>query len=398
MIPPPYPENEAYRLSEVQRYQLFDTLPETDYDNITSLIASICDVPISLITLLDFDRNFLKSRHGVDISESPRNISFCGHAILSDDDVFIVEDARKDERFKDNPIVLEYNTVFYAGAPLVNENGFPLGTLCVYDVKPRKLSEKQIASLILLSKQVVNLFELHLKNMQLIDYQIEQQKRNERLHSFANVVSHDLKSPLANITSLTRLLREENKGNLSPDSVQYLDYIEESSVTLKEYINGILEFYNASELLDVKKQDVVLKDFFTEIRDILTINASQFQFPKKGVVKNINKAALTQIVLNLVDNAFKYSSGDNVLITAKYSEDYIFHRFTIQDNGIGIRKDVQKEIFEMFKTTGVKDRRGKAGTGIGLATVYSLVTKLGGEIWLDSDLDQGSTFTFTIKK
>ncbi|MCW8980343.1 MAG: ATPase, partial [Altibacter sp.] len=108
MISPKAPYNEAERLAELHSYNLLDTLPEVDYDNITALIASICDVPISLVTLLDKDRNFLKSHFGLDIQESPRDISFCGHAILNDNDLFIVEDARKDERFYDNPIIEEY--------------------------------------------------------------------------------------------------------------------------------------------------------------------------------------------------------------------------------------------------------------------------------------------------
>lgn len=398
MIPPSFPQNEAQRLSEVHKYHLLDTLPEEDFDNITSLIASICDVPISLVTLLDTDRNFLKSHFGVEMSESPRNVSFCGHAILQEKDIFIVEDARNDERFCDNPIVEEFNAVFYAGAPLINDNGFALGTLCVYDVKPRILTEKQISALVLLSKQVVNLFELHLKNIQLREIQQEQQKRNERLNSFANHVSHDLKSPLANITSLTRLLREENEDSLSEDSLQYLEYIEESSVTLKNYINGILQFYKASELLQVKKEDLPLKELFSEIKEMLMLDNAQFSYPKFGQLLNVNKAALTQIILNLVDNAFKYNSSEDVSVKVDYVNDPFYHKFTINDNGLGIEKDVQSEIFEMFKTTGVKDRYGNQGTGIGLATVYSLVTKLGGEIWLDSVPGQGSTFTFTIKK
>ena len=203
---------------------------------------------------------------------------------------------------------------------------------------------------------------------------------------------------MANITSLTRLLREENEGTLNEESLQYLEYIEESSVTLKNYINGILEFYKTSELLNVKKEDVPVVDFFSEIKEMLILSDDQFIFPKTGILSHVNKAALTQIVLNLVDNAFKYNTNDTILVTAKYIEEPLYHKFKIKDNGIGIQKDIQSEIFEMFKTTGVKDKNGNKGTGIGLATVYSLVTKLGGEIWLDSELGKGSTFTFTIKK
>ncbi|GAB3002799.1 hypothetical protein GCM10027284_20760 [Cyclobacterium sediminis] len=142
MIPPRLPDNEKRRQFEVNKYQLLDTIPESSYDNITALMAYICDAPISLITLLDKDRNFLKSHYGLPFNESPRAISFCGHAINSQDAITIVEDSRKDERFHDNPLVTEHQAIFYAGAPLTNSEGFKLGTLCVYDTKPRKLTKE----------------------------------------------------------------------------------------------------------------------------------------------------------------------------------------------------------------------------------------------------------------
>jgi signal transduction histidine kinase len=398
MIFPKFPDNEKERIAELKKYNLLDTLSENDFDNITALIAAICEVPISLITLLDSDRNFFKSHFGLDFNQSPRNISFCGHAILQEEEIFIVEDSTKDERFKDNPLVTEMKAIFYAGVPLVSNNGFKLGSLCVFDHKPRKLSKVQITSLKALAKQVVILFELRKKNKLLTEFQKELQQRNERLVKFAHVVSHDLKSPLANITSLTRLLREENIQNLSEDSNTYLNYIEESSLTLKNYINGILKFYKADELIDAQKQDVELKKLFEEISEILMTDDIVFKFPTEGVLKNVNKAALSQIFLNLVDNSLKYNLNQQRLVSITYSEEPYFHKFSIKDNGMGIDLGVQEEIFTLFKTTGIKDRDGKEGTGIGLATVKSLVSKLGGTIFLESEPGKGSIFTFTIQK
>ncbi len=398
MIYPKFPENEKERITELKNYNLLDTLSENDFDNITKLIAAICEVPISLITLLDTDRNFFKSHFGLDFNQSPRDISFCGHAILNDEEIFIVEDARNDERFKNNPLINDAKAIFYAGVPLINPNGFKLGTLCVFDHKPRKLTTLQITSLKALAKQVVIIFELRKKNNLLTEFQKELQARNDRLNNFAHVVSHDLKSPLANITSLTRLLREENLENLSKDSELYLNYIEESSSTLKNYINGILKFYKADELLATQKKDIELKELFDEINEILVTDDIVFEFPKEGTLKNVNKAALSQIFLNLVDNSLKYNLNEKRMVKLSYTEEPDFHKFSIKDNGIGIDLGVQEEIFNLFKTTGIKDRNGKEGTGIGLATVKSLVSKLGGSISLVSEPGKGSTFTFTVEK
>ncbi len=398
MIYPKFPENEKERIAELKKYNLLDTLSENDFDNITTLIASICEVPISLITLLDTDRNFFKSHFGIDFNQSPRNISFCGHVILQNEEIFMIEDASKDVRFKNNPLINDADVVFYAGVPLINPNGFKLGTLCVFDYKPRKLNSLQIESLKALAKQVVSLFELRKKNNLLTEMQKELQVRNDRLNNFAHVVSHDLKSPLANITSLTRLLREENLDNLSEDSEVYLNYIEESSHTLKNYINGILKFYKADELLTAQKKDIEVIELFEEIKEILITDDIVFEYPKEGILKNVNKAALTQIFLNLIDNSLKYNLNEKRMVKLNYTEMPNFHNFSIKDNGMGIDFGVQEEIFNLFKTTGIKDRDGKEGTGIGLATVKSLVSKLGGTISLESEPGKGSTFTFTVEK
>lgn len=240
MIAPKTPSNESARLAAVYEYKLIDTLPEKDFDNITTIIAAIFNIPISLITLLDVDRNFLKSHYGFPFNESPRDLSFCGHAIMSTDDIFIIEDSRKDERFHDNPIVTENNAVFYAGVSLVNPEGFPLGTLCVFDTKPRKLTDLQKQVLISMAKQVVNLFELRKRNFQLIETKKELAIQNENLKNFAGHVSHDMKMPLANMIVTTDILRKKYKTILDAKGLEYLNYLKQSSFTLSDYISGLL--------------------------------------------------------------------------------------------------------------------------------------------------------------
>ncbi|WP_026450077.1 sensor histidine kinase [Aequorivita capsosiphonis] len=398
MISPQLPENEKERLAALKEYFILDTSSEIDFDNITNLIAKICEVPISLIALLDDDRIFFKSHSGLDFNQSPRDISFCGHAILGDSEIFIVEDASKDSRFKENPLVKDSKAIFYAGVPLQNPQGFKLGTLCIFDHKARELTELQKAALIALAAQTVNLLELRKKNDLLMKYQAELQRKNDALSKFAHVVSHDLKSPLANITSLTRLLREENIAKLSDDSEMYLDYIEESSSTLRSYIDGILNFYKSDELLEYQKMDITLKHFFREIGEILVTDDIVFDYPQKGELYNINKLALCQIFLNLIDNGLKYNHNKQRKVSVVYTEETDTYKFSVSDNGMGIDLGVQDEIFNLFKTTGIKDRNGNEGTGIGLATVKHLVSKLGGSISLESELGKGSIFTFSIKK
>lgn len=288
---PKFPDNEQQRLNAVKSYNILDSLPEEDYDNITALVASICDMPIALIAILDSDRNFFKSHHGIPFNQSPRDISFCGHTILGDD-ILIINDARNDERFADNPLITEQHAIFYAGVPLINPEGFPLGTICFFDHEPREISESQINALKALGKQVVNLFELRRKNIKPKETTVELQERNKRLTAFASHVSHDLKSPLANITSLTSLLKHDDASHLSEDAFTYVNYIEESTTILKDYIDGILRYYKSDELLKAKKEDVSLSEIADDIKNVLMTNTDKINALDR-LIKNINKAALS---------------------------------------------------------------------------------------------------------
>ena len=156
----PAPPNEIERVAALKRYEILDTPPEAVFDGITRSLSAQLDVPIALVSLVDETRQWFKSRYGLGVEETPREIAFCTHAILRDD-TMVVPDALKDDRFKDNPLVTGPPCVrFYAGAPLRTRNGYNLGTLSVIDVKPRTLTEGQLRMLNELARVVVEVMEL----------------------------------------------------------------------------------------------------------------------------------------------------------------------------------------------------------------------------------------------
>lgn len=161
------PDNEIQRLAALSEAAILDTPPEAGFDDLTKLAASICGVPIALVSLVDTNRQWFKSRVGLDASETPRDLAFCAHAIL-EEEVFVVPDAHEDTRFFDNPLVTGApNVRFYAGAQLTSQDGFNVGTLCVIDHEPRSLKPEQVEALRALARQAAMQIDLRRSNNRL---------------------------------------------------------------------------------------------------------------------------------------------------------------------------------------------------------------------------------------
>ncbi|MBD2676526.1 MULTISPECIES: sensor domain-containing diguanylate cyclase [Nostoc] len=155
------PENEAERLKALEDYNILDTLPEQGFDDLTALAAYICKTPIALISLIDSDRQWIKSKVGLKVREIPRDWAFCSHTILQPQKILVVSNTIKDDRFANNPLVKNNPKIrFYAGIPLVTSNGFAIGTLCVIDMIPRQLNDRQLDALHRLSRQAIAQMEL----------------------------------------------------------------------------------------------------------------------------------------------------------------------------------------------------------------------------------------------
>jgi len=201
----PVSKKEKKRLKVLWQYDVLDTVPEVVFDDLTELAARICEAPIALITLVDEDRQWFKSKVGVTINETSRDISFCAHAI-NQPELFIVADATRDERFADNPLVTsEPKLRFYAGAPLVTPDGYALGTLCVIDKVPRELRPEQQQALRILARHVVSQLEMRRRSRELAD------ARSQRAR-----IQTQLEKAKAEVARVQRELRKHTGRKVKP--------------------------------------------------------------------------------------------------------------------------------------------------------------------------------------
>jgi len=391
MIIAPYPKNETKRQKALERYGILDSLPERAYDDITRLMADVCEAPVSLVGLIDNDRNWLKSHHGVPLSESPRAISFCSHAIVSGQAVFTVENACNDPRFADNPLVDEHGVVSYAGAPLIDRDGYALGTLCVFNTQPMQLDPSQRDALASMARQVMYLLERHLRERRLERTGQDLARRNDQLERFVGAVTHDILGPVTNIAVHLDLIGEDvGEGEVRDDLLR----IRRCALSLQAYIDGLLSHYLADDATELAPTIFTLGELFESV-DEMVVRPSPITlvYPEEATEIRSHRAALQQVLLNLLANAIKYGASR---VEVTFCQDGGHYRFSVIDDGPGIPPESHEPIFELFEKGAHVDPKDASGSGIGLATVSKLLERLGGTISVDSAVGCGSTFCFTL--
>lgn len=271
-------EVEVKRIERVRQYLSLDVDLFQELRDITSLASSICEKPISLITLLDENINWVVTSTGADLAFAPRETSFCQFAIKANGP-FIIQDAKSDERFNGNPLVYDQPGVrFYASSPLITSDGFRLGTLCLFDLKPGNLNDLQKKTLEVLSRQVIFLLEAELNKKELKERLEEVEQKNESLRAIAQLQSHEIRQPLTSIMGLLNLAEED----LVKLNKEWLSMVKSAAAVLDNKIRSIV-----SESLGTP--DIKLLRFnrmVEEIEDyaILLLDAN-------GNIENWNKGA-----------------------------------------------------------------------------------------------------------
>ncbi len=411
MQKPVKPIDEDARLEAVYRYQILDTLAEKAYDDITKVAALVCGAEISVISLIDKDRQWFKSTYGIEVQETERDLAFCAHAILQDE-TMMVPDASKDPRFNRIPYVMDEPKIrFYAGAPVRSGDGKNLGTLCVMDRKPRQLEDYQGAALEALSRQVTHLLELrlHLKKLTEMTQEMEMAKENAlrlaRVKSeFLSTMSHEIRTPLNGVIGMAELL---SGTELSPVQSQYTDAISISAQNLLEIINDVLD---ASKIeAGMLKIDMIEFDLKKMMQDLQTVfqflaSSKKINFQVQQLANSLDLVGdskrIRQILVNLISNALKFTRQGEVKVIVKTAElfpDLIDLEFEVSDTGIGIPEKFMPYLFHSFTQQDISTTRNFGGTGLGLSITKQLIDLMGGQISVDSQESKGSNFRVQLR-
>ena len=385
----PLHPQEKQRLKKLYDYDVLDTEAEQVFDDLTRLASEICGTPISLISLVDPDRQWFKSKVGLDADETDREIAFCSHAIL-EDKIFEVSDASKDERFHDNPLVTDNPDIrFYAGMPLNTPDGLPIGTLCVIDTKPKTLNKHQRRALEILSREVIGQLELRLKTKRL-------EKAVQFKTEFLSNMSHEIRTPLNAIIGFCDvLLADADKYLTGPTAKQYLNNIDFSGKHLLSMINDVLDLGKIEAgKMELNPKLVDLKDTMENLVDMLRVKAQQSGIELTFEYDNpydprlfLDAGKFSQVVINIVNNAIKFSHLKSEVKVQLQVKEQIF-TVKVIDQGIGISKEDLPHVFDKYYQVGRKDA---LGTGLGLSITMGLVELMGGDLFMDSEEGKGTT-------
>lgn len=422
----PLPSNEGQRLKSLRLLKILDTPAEERFDRITRIAQKLLNVPVVLVTMIDENRQWFKSRQGLEPTETPRDFAFCAHAILQDGP-FVIPDSLLDTRFADNPLVIGDPVVrSYAGQPLHTEDGSAVGTLCAIDHKPTNFTPEQLVIL----KDLAGMVEDELKLYEAVHLQGQLAEANAKLEfesaerarlnnelkianrmaqetsriksEFLSTMSHELRTPLNAIEGFTSIMLGDMDIELAPKAKRMVERVSTNSKRLLNLINDFLDLSRIeSGRMEVSRVPFSPFDLTNKWRQQVGVLGE-----KNGVAFNVlidpampssiygDEELLSKVAINLLGNAFKFTSKGSVSLDINN----LGKTWTIEvtDTGIGIPIHAREYIFDEFRQVDSSSKRIYGGTGLGLAIVQKLVREMNGTITVKSEVGHGSTFTVTL--
>ncbi|MFC0517899.1 ATP-binding protein [Mucilaginibacter angelicae] len=393
MLEARFPENEEARLQDLYRTGLLDSPQEDEFNDIVKFASSLCNMPISLISLVDSNRQWFKARVGLEAPQTDREISFCSHAILQDQ-LFEIPDASQDHRFHDNPLVTDFPAIrFYAGMPLVTGNGSRLGTLCVIDNTPRILTDEQKFGLKVLADNIIKIAELRIKNKRL-HYLSETQK------TVISILAHDVRNPLASIKSIIEFKQTDILD--ADDAAEMIEMVSDQLDNTISMVDNVVRWgelqmkFARFSYTDFNLHELVESVFTSELLNAHAKSNTLVNNVFIETLVNSDMQAVEFVLRNLVSNANKYTQNGFITVNMTYVDKHMMIEVT--DTGVGMLPERAERLLSAAKadhksTPGTNNEKG---SGLGLLLVREFIDRLNGTITVRSEIGVGTSFKIMI--
>ena len=390
------PATEAERLAAIQRYDILDTPPDGAFDRITALAARLFSVPIAIVSIVDHDRIWFKSHHGLELDQIDRVAGLCASAILQTTP-WVVDNAPLDPRALANPLVAgEFGLRFYAAAPLRTVDGHNLGTMCILDFEPRQLTPDETATLQDLAAMVMSELELRLASRSAL---ARAEERELLKDAFVGMLSHELRTPITTIYAAAHLLEDNQAIKADPRASELFPDIAWEAEHLLRLTEDLLVLTRVEQGQLVATEEPVLLQ--RVLPQAITVAGRRWpgRVIQLEIAPDLPPAAgdpvfIEQVMTNLLSNALKYSDpGAPVAVIAGRSGDEVEVR--VRDQGIGLASDELESVFGLLVRTDAATRHAP-GAGIGLYVCRRLLEAMGGRIWAEPAPDKGSEFAFRL--
>ncbi|WP_344862675.1 GAF domain-containing sensor histidine kinase [Planomonospora alba] len=402
----PIPSDEAERLRELYDLVALEAAEkagdgevalEPDFQSIADLAAYVCRTPIALVSLVGRERQYFKGRTGVLWAGTDRQISFCAHTICGRT-LLEVPDASADPRFRDNVLVTGNPHVrFYAGAPMVSSRGYALGTVCVLDLRPRRLNAQRRQALLTLAREAAVLLEAH-RSARLAEEAVRHlQEMDDLKRHFLTGINHELRTPLTSIRSYLQLILD---GELDRETEQkFLRVIERNGDRLLDVLDELLLLSSLNARTAVFSPGPA--DLAAVVRLAVQEACAKTSHRQHAVaVKACGRVEveadtgrLRHALVHLLDNAFKFTPPEGrVDVTVTGGPPAV----EIRDNGIGVTEEDVERVFESFYRAPEAERLAVGGTGVGLAIVKKIVQLHGGTVRMEHNPGGGICVRVTL--
>lgn len=403
-IPASKPDDEHERIHALHEIDILDADEEEIFDNLTRFASDLFRTPISLVSLVDENRQWFLSRHGLDACETPRTQSFCAHAILNKEEVMVIPDASQDDRFSDNPLVTGSPGIrFYAGAPIVSDDGHALGSFCIIDTQPRydfKGSDHdKLKHFAQMSMREIMLWKARREAEQkLVDLRDSQEEQTRILA----LLGHDMKGSFNAIIGFCGLIGRMDPAADPKKLREYVEVIGSASYRAHLLMENLMSWAQSGLTNPADRRipaDIrgPITAAVATVRPAAEFKSVEIIDCSVSCVVDIDPVQIEAVIRNLIGNAVKFSNaGGKVVVSTSTTEDSL--TVSVEDQGVGMDQATVERVRSAATGRSQAGTAGEKGSGIGLVLSRDFLSAHESTLLVESAPGKGATFSFALRR